>query len=86
MVAPARVPPTAHSPSAALFKLAPRTLLPLLFHDSYSATATAMTGLNTEYLVASAFESPASALILSSFTRRLIDLFKGQISHEYKAS
>ncbi|KAJ9243813.1 hypothetical protein DTO280E4_3006 [Paecilomyces variotii] len=50
--------------------------------DSCFSSAAAMTGLNTEYLVASAFESPASAIIQRSFTRRLIDLFKSQINPE----
>jgi AICAR transformylase/IMP cyclohydrolase PurH len=50
--------------------------------DSCFATAAAMSGLNTEYLVASAFESPASAVIQRSFTRRLIDLLKSQIYTE----
>lgn len=48
--------------------------------DSCFSSAAAMVGGQIEYLVASGFESPASAFIHRSFTRRLIELLRSQIN------
>jgi hypothetical protein len=48
--------------------------------DSCFSSTAAMGAWNTEYLVASGVESPASAVIQRSFTRRLIELLQSQIN------